>query len=78
MKYAVQQCVNGNFSVIAEYPNDNIVGAIVKWHQTCASLWNTPEVITGKVEVVNEMLQVVMNKSEEIKHEQTSEEEKEG
>lgn len=70
MKYAVMQCVNGNYSTVAEYPNDNIQGALVKYHQTCANLWNSADVITGKVKIVNERLETVMGKDEDIKHDE--------
>ena len=70
MKYAVQQCVNGNFSTVAEFPNDNIQGALVKFHQTAANLWNSSDVKTAQLKIVNERLETVMNKSEEIKHEE--------
>ena len=68
MKYAIIQCVNGNYSIVAEYEN-NWEGAIVKFHQTCANLWNSKDVLKAQVKVVDEFLNTVMNMSESIGHE---------
>ena len=68
MKYAIIQCVNGNYSIVAEYEN-NLEGAIVKFHQTCANLWNSKDVLKAQVKVVDEFLNTVMNMSESIGHE---------
>jgi len=73
MKYAIIQCVNGNYSVVAEYDN-NLEGAIVRFHQVCANLWNTQEVVSAQVKIVNEYLETVMGKSENIGHDTDSEE----
>lgn len=72
MKYAVVQCVNGNFSIVAEY-TDNIQGAIVRFHQVCANLWNTQDVISANVRIIDERQNTVMNMSEDIKHDQPEE-----
>lgn len=72
MKYAVVQCVNGNFSIVAEY-TDNIQGAIVRFHQVCANLWNSQDVISANVRIIDERQNTVMNKSEDIKHDQPEE-----
>ena len=69
MKYAVQQCVNGNYSIVAEYVDD-LQGALVRFHQVCANLWNSTDVITAQVQIINERLEVVMGKSENIGHDQ--------
>jgi len=68
MKYAVQQCVNGNFSTVSEHDND-LQGALVKFHQVAANLWNTPNVLTANVRIIDEYQNTVMNKNEDIKHE---------
>lgn len=68
MKYAVVQCVNGNFSIVAEYSGDNLQGAIVKFHQVCASLWNADDVISANVRIVDERQNIVMNMTEDIGH----------
>lgn len=70
MKYAVIQCVNGNYSIVAEY-TDNLQGAIVKFHQVCASLWNTEDVKRAQVKIVNEFLETVQGMSESIGHDET-------
>jgi hypothetical protein len=72
MKYAVVQCVNGNFSIVAEY-TDNIQGAIVRFHQVCANLWNSQDVISANVRIIDERQNTVMNMSEDIKHDQPEE-----
>ena len=67
MKYAVQQCVNGNFSTVAEF-EDNLQGALVKFHQTAANLWNAPDVLRANLRIVDENQNTVMGKSEDIGH----------
>lgn len=68
MKYAIIQCVNGNYSIVAEY-TDNLQGAIVQFHQVCANLWNSQDVIRAQVKIVNEFLETVQGMSESIGHE---------
>lgn len=70
MKYAIIQCVNGNYSIVAEY-TDNLQGAIVKFHQVCATLWNAEDVIRAQVKIVNEFLETVQGMSESIGHDET-------
>lgn len=70
MKYAVIQCVNGNYSIVAEY-TDNLQGAIVKFHQVCATLWNAEDVKRAQVKIVNEFLETVQGMSESIGHDET-------
>ena len=72
MKYAIIQCVNGNYSVVAEY-DDNLEGAIVRFHQVCANLWNSKDVARAQVKIVDEFLNIAQNMSENIKHEQSEE-----
>lgn len=67
MKYAVISTINGVFKIEAEYDN-NLQGAIVFFHQKCAMLWNASDVLTAKVEVVDESLAVVDGHSEVIIH----------
>lgn len=67
MKYAVVQCVNGNYSIVAEY-TDNLEGAIVKFHQVCANLWNAQDVKRAQVKIVNEFLETVQGMNESIGH----------
>ena len=72
MKYAVMQCVNGNYSIVAEY-TDNLQGAIVRFHQVCANLWNSQDVIRAQVKIVNEFLETVQGMSESIGHDEPAE-----
>ena len=58
MKYAIIQCVNGNYSVAAEDITE-LSSAKVSFHNLCAALWNAPDVITGCVMIVDENLDVV-------------------
>lgn len=57
MKYSLIQCVNGNYSVKAEYTDKD--KAIVGFHQTAATLWNAPDVITARLNLVDENMYVV-------------------
>jgi len=68
MKYAVIKCVNGAFSIDAEgYTNKE--SAIIEFHGVCRTLWNSADVITAKVSVVDEQLNVVDGYTEFIHHE---------
>ena len=67
MNYAVISNVNGNFKIESEH-GDNLQGAIVSFHNKCAAFWNAPDVLTAKVEVVDEALNVVDGKAEFISH----------
>lgn len=58
MKYAVLQCVNGNFSVVSEH-GENKEAGIIKWNQTSAALHNAKDVVTARLNLVDENLQVV-------------------
>lgn len=72
MKYAVQQCVNGNFSTVSEH-DDNLQDALVKFHQTAANLWNAPDVLKANLRIVDENQNTVMGKSEDIGHDEPEE-----
>lgn len=67
MKYAVISNVNGVFKIESEH-GDNLQAAIVNFHNKCAVFWNAPDVITAKVEIVDEALNVVDSKAEYISH----------
>lgn len=69
MKYAVTQCVNRNYSIVAEFDN-NLEGAIVRFHQVCANLWNSQDVASANVRIIDENQNTVMGKSEDIGHDQ--------
>ena len=67
MKYAVQTVINGTFKIEAEY-EDNLKGALVFYHQKCATLWNADDVETAVVQIVDQNLRIVDGKSETINH----------
>jgi hypothetical protein len=68
MKYAIINCVNGNFSVIAEGIETD-QSARVQFHDRCKVLWNASDVLTGEVAVVDEQLDVYQGLKELIHHE---------
>ena len=69
-KYAIVNCVNGNFTVVSEH-GDNKQAGIVAFHQRCATLWNAPDVIKATVNLVDENMYVVDGRyTEVITHEQ--------
>ena len=67
MKYAVVKVSNGNFSVVSEWA-DNRQGAIMAWHGEFRALWNSPDVFSAVVKVVDENLDTVENYVEHIYH----------
>lgn len=67
MKYAIIKCINGNFSVHAETTELN--SAKVQFHGVAQTLWNAPDVITAKIEIVDEQLDCVEGYKEFIHHE---------
>ena len=67
MKYAIIKCINGNFAIHAETSDLN--GAKVNFHGLCQTLWSAPDVITAKVEIVDEQLNCVEDYREYIHHE---------
>lgn len=68
MKYAIIKCVNGNYAIYAESIT-GIANAKVQYHGLCQTLWNTPNVITAHVAIVDEQLNVVEGYKEFIHHE---------
>ena len=67
MKYAVISTINGTFKIEAEY-EDNLKGALVFFHQKCATLWNADDVVEAVVQIVDQNLRIVDGKSETIAH----------
>lgn len=67
MKLALIQCVNGNFSVVAE-EIEGEQAALVAFHTRCTVLWNASDVITGEVAVVDEQLDIYHDCKEFIQH----------
>ena len=74
MKYAVIKCINGNYFIHAEGITD-IVGAKVNYHALCKTLWDAKDVITARVMIADENLNVVEGYTEFIHHEQVAESE---
>lgn len=67
MKYAVVNCVNGNFLIHAEGFTE-LSKAKVNYHGRCQALWNAPDVITATVVIVDEYLIPVKDCTEYITH----------
>lgn len=72
MKYAIIECVNGNYVVRAEGITA-LENAKTQYHGRCQTLWNAPDVIKAYVAIVDEQLDVVEGYKEYIHHEAVSE-----
>ena len=72
MKLSVVSNINGVFKIESEW-TDNEQGAIVAFHQKCASLWNASDVIKATVKILDEQLDNYNGYSELITHSQTEE-----
>ena len=68
MKYAVIKSINGSFFIHSEGWTD-LSKAKVNYHSLCQALWNAEDVITAKVEIVDEQLNCVEDYREYIHHE---------
>lgn len=67
MKYAIIKTINGTYKVDSEGFTD-VNKAKVKFHGVCQTLWNTSDVITACVMIVDENLDVVQGYKEFITH----------
>lgn len=67
MKYAIIKCSNGAFAIESEW--SDITKAKVQFHGVCRTLWNSPDVLTAKVMIVDEQLNCVEGYREYIFHE---------
>ena len=76
MKLAVIQCVNGNYSIVAEGIEEE-QAAMVAFHDRCKILWNASDVITGEVAIITESLDLYKGNKEMIRHEPPAEPEAE-
>ena len=74
MKYAIIECINGNYFIRAEGITD-LAAAKTQWHGRCQVLWNEPSVITAHVMIADEQLDAVEGYKEYIHHEQEQEQE---
>lgn len=72
MKYAIIDCVNGTYAVRAE-GIPTLAAAKVQYHGRCQTLWNTPDVSSAYVMIVDEQLDVVEGCKEYIHHEPAAE-----
>jgi len=70
MKYAILECVNGNYFVRAEGIT-SLESAKQQFHNRCATLWNSQDVITAHVMIADEQLNAVEGYNEFIHHEAT-------
>ena len=68
MKLALINCVNGNFSIVAEGITSE-QAARVQFHERCKILWSASDVITGEVAVLDEQLDVYQGLKELVRHE---------
>lgn len=66
MKYSIIKCINGAFSVDSEH--GELTQAKVRFHAICQTLWNAQDVVTAKVMIVDEQLNVVEDYREFIHH----------
>ena len=70
-KYSIIKCVNSNFAIHSETTDLN--SAKTQFHGLAQTLWNAPDVLTAKIEIVDEQLNVVDGYREFIRHEQEPE-----
>lgn len=70
MRLYVVKVVNGNIAVVSEW-TDNEQGACVSFHDTCKSLWNASDVVTARVKILTESLDLFEKYDEIISHEVT-------
>ena len=68
MKYALVQCVNGNFSIVSEH-GENLQAARVAFHDRCKILWNAADVAEAQVAILTSDLTYVDGRIEKITHE---------
>ena len=69
-KYALVECINGNFYIRAEGIT-SLASAKTMFHGRCQTLWNAPDVITAYVMIADEQLDAVEGYKEFIHHEPT-------
>jgi glutaminase len=71
MKYAIIKCINGHYFIHAEGITD-VTKAKANYHALCETLWNAKDVITAKVMLADENLNVVEGYTEFIHHEENA------
>ena len=72
MKYAIIKVINGSYSIHAE-GFTSVESAKVNYHGLCQNLWNSPDVRTAYVAIVDEQLDAVNGYKEFIHHDVTTE-----
>lgn len=65
--YAILKAINGNFTVDSEF--SELQPAKVMFHGVCQTLWNSADVLTAEVAIVDEQLDCVEGYKEFIHHE---------
>lgn len=68
MKYAIIKIINGNWFIHAEGIT-KLEAAKTQFHGLCQTLWNTQDVLSAYVMIVDEQLDVVEGYKEFIHHE---------
>lgn len=68
-KLFVEKVVNGSPAIVSEW-TDNEQGARVSFHDTCKTLWNASDVITARVKILTETLDLFDKCDEIISHAQ--------
>jgi len=68
MKYAIIECINGNYFIRAEGIT-SLDSAKAQYHARCQALWNAQDVIKATVQIVNEDLDYISGYKETITHE---------
>ena len=76
MKYAIIKVINGNYFIHAEGITE-LSSAKTQFHGLCQTLWNTPDVLTAHVAIIDEQLDAVEGYKEFIHHEPQPESEPE-
>lgn len=59
MKYAVIKIVNGSYQIVSEW--QEIEQAIVNYHSVCTTLWNSADVKTACIAVIDEKMRMYKN-----------------
>lgn len=67
MRYAVIQCVDGNFKVMSEWNDPE--KARKAYHTLCASLWNDKSFEVAHIAILDNQLDVFNGYKERIEHE---------
>lgn len=67
MKYAIIECINGNYFVRAEGITD-LANAKTQYHGRCQALWDAQDVVTAMVAIMDENLDIVERYKEFIHH----------